>query len=1153
MPSSYTSSLRLTLPATGENSGTWGTVVNTGITELTDSSIAGYVSIAMTDADYTLTVASGATDQARRMMLNMTGTLTLARNVICPSVSKLYIIKNSTTGGFAITLKTSAGSGISIPNGKSMLLMCDGSDVVSAITQLPADSFTDLTVTGNTILGDASTDTVRVNGYMGVGGAGTASAGIYVGSTALTTSGQFGVYSAPTFSSAATSLAWSFRSSPSTAAAVFTLGSMAHYRANNVTLGAGSVVTEQHGVQVADLTSGTNNYGITSLVSSGTDKWNIYASGTAANYFAGNVGIGTNSSTEQLTVSGNAAVSGTGYLSLERNLIPAGAGSGTPSLQFRMVTTGTTYAAGSAIDLLSDGAWSSTSAPGILRFRTTPSGSTTLTERMRIDSAGNLGLGVVPSAWSGTYSGALQVKSAALYSASDFRADVASNSFYDGSASKYINTGFATALSQVSGQFRFFTAPSGIAGATTTITSGQVYTVTVLGSTSLAQWQAFFSALAVVPVVGQSITATATGTLAGGATVTQTITFTQAMTLTAAGNLGIGTSSPGAPLHVISASTTGPTIRLQNAGTSIAAANETLGSLEFYSNDASASATGVFGKIGVYSEAAFTGGTGNDAYLALFTAADSTLSERLRIDSAGNVGIGTSSPAARLDVTGAANSLQARFGNIVNRGLEISTALSGGSTDSTSVINAKGNAFGNLVFQTDSIERLRIDSVGNVGIGTNAPGAKLEVLAASTVGTVNALRVYQTDTAINSAVSISLSAIGGPTRAAEIIAIGNGGVAGNGHSLAFATSANGAAPTERLRITSAGDVGIGTTNPSGVLHVADTAAATNVASVIQNASATDSAATASLTFIQGNGYSAGKIVSVRSGNYSATASTQDSALALYTAVDGVDTERMRIDSAGSLGLGGTPSAWQNNIKALEINSVTSIAAYNASTNLQSHYARNAYLDAGFAWRYKNTDTSGASLYTQTSSGHVWFTAPSGTAGAAITFEQSLAVGNGTTLALEGATSNAGAGITFPATQVASANANTLDDYEEGTFTPTIVGTSTAGTGTYTTQVGTYTKIGRLVHAKVALTWTAHTGTGNLQINGLPFTPGAGGLGRSVGSLQIANIVYTGTPLQAYVFDSSTFIFLAQVSSGAAEAGIAMDTSATVYVTVAYEV
>ena len=132
MPSSYTSSLRLTLPATGENSGTWGTLVNSGVTDLIDASIAGYVSVAMTDADYTLTVANGLTDQARRMLLNMTGTLGAARLVICPTASKLYVIKNSTTGGFAITLKTSAGTGISIPNGKTMLLMCNGTDVVDA-------------------------------------------------------------------------------------------------------------------------------------------------------------------------------------------------------------------------------------------------------------------------------------------------------------------------------------------------------------------------------------------------------------------------------------------------------------------------------------------------------------------------------------------------------------------------------------------------------------------------------------------------------------------------------------------------------------------------------------------------------------------------------------------------------------------------------------------------------------------------------------------------------------------------------------------------------------------------------------------------------------------------------------------------------------
>lgn len=138
MPSTYTSSLRLTLPVTGENSGTWGDLVNTGITALVDSSIAGYASVTMTDADYTLSNANGAADDARKMMLNISGTITVARNIICPTASKLYFIKNSTTGGFALTLKTSAGSGISIPNGRSMVLLCNGTDVIDGLNYFTA-------------------------------------------------------------------------------------------------------------------------------------------------------------------------------------------------------------------------------------------------------------------------------------------------------------------------------------------------------------------------------------------------------------------------------------------------------------------------------------------------------------------------------------------------------------------------------------------------------------------------------------------------------------------------------------------------------------------------------------------------------------------------------------------------------------------------------------------------------------------------------------------------------------------------------------------------------------------------------------------------------------------------------------------------------
>ena len=78
------------------------------------------------------------------------------------------------------------------------------------------------------------------------------------------------------------------------------------------------------------------------------------------------------------------------------------------------------------------------------------------------------------------------------------------------------------------------------------------------------------------------------------------------------------------------------------------------------------------------------------------------------------------------------------------------------------------------------------------------------------------------------------------------------------------------------------------------------------------------------------------------------------------------------------------------------------------------------------------------------------------------------------------------GIKFPATQVPSADANTLDDYEEGTFTPYVSGSVTSGTATYDYQVGKYTKIGNTVHFSLSITYSAFNGTGALNIAGLPF-------------------------------------------------------------------
>lgn len=129
MPS-YTANLRLIQPTTGEYPGTWGIEANNGLTAVVDKAVAGTTTITMTAADYTLTNANGVADEAKSMFLVLEGTPGAAFNVICPSTSKLYFVTNNT--GFAQTVKTSTGTGVSVPNGARMALRCDGANVIGA-------------------------------------------------------------------------------------------------------------------------------------------------------------------------------------------------------------------------------------------------------------------------------------------------------------------------------------------------------------------------------------------------------------------------------------------------------------------------------------------------------------------------------------------------------------------------------------------------------------------------------------------------------------------------------------------------------------------------------------------------------------------------------------------------------------------------------------------------------------------------------------------------------------------------------------------------------------------------------------------------------------------------------------------------------------
>ena len=132
MPSTYSPSLRLELIGSGEQAGTWGATTNTNLGTLLEQSIAGVQPIVMTNANYTLSNLNGLSDEARQAVLVVSGTNAAIRDVIAPLAKKTYIIKNSTTGGFAILIRASSGTSVSIPNGATCTVYCDGTNFILA-------------------------------------------------------------------------------------------------------------------------------------------------------------------------------------------------------------------------------------------------------------------------------------------------------------------------------------------------------------------------------------------------------------------------------------------------------------------------------------------------------------------------------------------------------------------------------------------------------------------------------------------------------------------------------------------------------------------------------------------------------------------------------------------------------------------------------------------------------------------------------------------------------------------------------------------------------------------------------------------------------------------------------------------------------------
>jgi hypothetical protein len=181
MASTYSTSLKLELIGNGDQSGTWGTTTNNNLGTLLEQAITGVQTITMSNANYTLTNYNGVSDEARNAVLVLGGTNSAVRQVVIPTgQNKLYIVKNATSGGYAVLIGAASGTTVSIPNGVTAQVYYDGSNCYSSQT----GSAGDFTVNGNLSVTGSTTETGNLSA---AGSLSAYTAAVVTGSISATT------------------------------------------------------------------------------------------------------------------------------------------------------------------------------------------------------------------------------------------------------------------------------------------------------------------------------------------------------------------------------------------------------------------------------------------------------------------------------------------------------------------------------------------------------------------------------------------------------------------------------------------------------------------------------------------------------------------------------------------------------------------------------------------------------------------------------------------------------------------------------------------------------------------------------------------------------------------------------------------------------
>jgi hypothetical protein len=340
MASTFSTTLRLELIGDGDQSGIWGQTTNTNLGTLLEQSITGVVAITMVDANYTLSNFNGVSDEARNAVLVVGGTNAAVRDVIAPLVEKLYVVKNSTSGGFAINIRAASGSSVSVPNGATVWVYCDGTNF-NAINTESVGNFEvngNLTVTGNTNAVAATyTGNVVALNYSTAGNVtatGNVSAANFIGSGLTITAINASNISAGTISNARTTAA-----SANGASTIVARDSNGSFSAN-----AGTFVT------VSGAYSG-NGAGLTDINASNISSGTV-ASARIAGSYTGITGVGTltagtwNATTIAVANGGTGVTSSTGTGSVVLSASPTF--TGTPLAPTAAVSTDNTQIATTA-------------------------------------------------------------------------------------------------------------------------------------------------------------------------------------------------------------------------------------------------------------------------------------------------------------------------------------------------------------------------------------------------------------------------------------------------------------------------------------------------------------------------------------------------------------------------------------------------------------------------------------------------------------------------------------------------------------------------------------------------------------------------------------------------------------------------------------